>query len=154
MKKKSNWLSILLFTTAMLFSNAARSEEIYMLSGQVDGPSVSSPAAVLGWDSKPLWHNFRLELEGQVLDYWQGVGVGTRFDLGEHWHLLVGTGAGVLNAGLDRQSDGFNFLLQGGLAYRWKNWRAEARIHHISNAQLRQPNSGINGALFLIGYRF
>jgi hypothetical protein len=70
-------------------------------------------------------------------------------------------GAGVLGTDLDlkEQADGFNFSLQAGLGFHFfvlprVAITAESRFHHISNAGLRNPNSGINDCLFLIGTSF
>jgi len=70
-------------------------------------------------------------------------------------------GAGVLGTDLDlkEQADGFNFSLQAGLGFHLfvlprVAITAESRFHHISNAGLRNPNSGINDCLFLIGTSF
>ena len=74
---------------------------------------------------------------------------------------FVEIGAGLLGTDLDlnEQSDGFNFSIQGGLGFHYflkPRWAvtAEWRLHHISNAGLRQPNSGINSSLFLLGTSF
>jgi len=70
-------------------------------------------------------------------------------------------GAGLVGTDLDLkdQADGFNFSLQGGLGFHFfvqprLALTAEARLHHISNANLRQPNSGIDDCLFLLGASF
>jgi len=70
-------------------------------------------------------------------------------------------GAGLLGTDFDLkgQSDGFNFSVQGGLGLHFfllprLAVTAEARLHHISNAGLRQPNNGINDCLFLLGASF
>jgi hypothetical protein len=70
-------------------------------------------------------------------------------------------GAGIVGTDLDlkEQADGFNFSLQPGLGFHFfvlphVAVTAEARLHHISNAGLRQPNSGINDCLFLLGGSF
>ncbi len=74
---------------------------------------------------------------------------------------LIEGGAGVVGTDFDLhgQSDGFNFSLQGGLGFHAflmprMALTAEARLHHISNAGLRTPNSGINDCLFLAGASF
>lgn len=74
---------------------------------------------------------------------------------------FVEAGAGIVGTDLDLkgQSDGFNFSLQPGLGFHFfilprVAVTAEARFHHISNAGLRQPNSGINDCLFLLGGSF
>ena len=74
---------------------------------------------------------------------------------------FIEAGAGVVGTDFDLkgQSDGFNFSLQGGLGFHFfvlpqVALTAESRFHHISNAGLRQPNSGINDCVFLIGTSF
>jgi hypothetical protein len=71
---------------------------------------------------------------------------------------FIEAGAGLMGTDLNlkEQSDGFNFSLQPGLGFHvflLPNMAvtAEARFHHISNAGLRSPNSGINDVLFLLG---
>jgi opacity protein-like surface antigen len=79
----------------------------------------------------------------------------------EHIVPFLEAGAGILGTDLDLhgQSDGFNFSVQGGLGFYYflqPRWAvtAEWRLYHISNAGLRQPNSGINSSLFLLGTSF
>ncbi len=74
---------------------------------------------------------------------------------------FIEAGGGIVGTDLDLsgQSDGFNFSLQGGLGFHifvspQVALTAEARLHHISNAGLRQPNDGINDCLFLVGASF
>jgi len=68
----------------------------------------------------------------------------------------AGIGIGSLAFDLQSQDDGFSFFLQAGAGVRWKlndtlSLTGSVRWHHISNAQLRQPNNGIDDVLFLIG---
>jgi|SRR5271157_1034773 len=74
---------------------------------------------------------------------------------------FVELGAGIVGTDLDlkEQSDGFNFSVQGGVGAHYfvlphVAVTAEWRFHHISNAGLRNPNSGINDSLFLLGASF
>jgi len=74
---------------------------------------------------------------------------------------FVEAGAGLVGTDLDLkgQSDGLNFSLQSGLGFHFfvqprLALTAEARYHHISNADLRTPNGGINDCLFLLGASF
>jgi hypothetical protein len=159
-KRKLLALSLPIF---IFFAQPAKSEEVYTMFGHVEnlvnliGPTEIEPSTVAGVvtvDSEPVWNSFRVELEGQFMKHWQGLAVGTRFDLGPNLHLLIGSGAGYLDADLDYQRDGFNFLLQGGVGCRLGDWRADLRFHHISNAQLRQPNSGLNEVLILVGRKW
>ena len=157
-------VSLLIFAALFLFglwTTQAEAGEWHSQSGLVYGTTAfgseerepDSLAMVMGYasDPMPVWSGVRLDLELQLMRHWQGVAVGARWDLGPHWLVLASTGAGNLSANLDWQSDGFNFLLQAGVGYRWGQWRTDVRFHHISNAQLRQPNTGTNGVLFLIG---
>lgn len=149
----------LAFIATLMIATAASADEHYLLGGYMEGTTLfgspeskpSSAAAVLGVTSDDRLLGGRLEVELQVMDEWIGTGVGVRWDLGRGWHAGLGTGGGVLNADLDWQSDGLNFLLQGGIGRSWNGWRADLRLHHVSNASLRQPNSGTNGVLFLVG---
>lgn len=66
---------------------------------------------------------------------------------------FIEAGAGILGTDLDLrgQSDGFNFTVQGGAGLHFfvlprVAVTAEARLHHISNAGLRVPNSGTTTA--------
>ena len=136
--------------------------ERYALAGYVAGQDLlgsdeakpSSPALVVGTASDQLWGRARMEVEAQVTRHWQGLAVGLRLDVLDRWHLMAGTGAGVLDADLDWQSDGLNFLLQGGVGFHVRDWRVDLRLHHISNARLRSPNRGTNGVLVLVGRRW
>ena len=67
-----------------------------------------------------------------------------------------GIGVGNLDFNLNSQSDGFSFYLQGGLGLKWQlrpRYALTASVlwHHISNAQLRAPNNGIDDILFQVG---
>jgi len=70
--------------------------------------------------------------------------------------VTLGAGLVDLEFDLEHQADGINFTPQGGVglhvrASRRTSLTAEWRLHHISNADLRQDNDGINDGLFLIG---
>ncbi len=70
--------------------------------------------------------------------------------------VSLGGGMGYLSYDLDDQRDGFNFALHTGAGANWAlsdrfGLSAEYRFHHISNANTRHPNAGINSHLFLIG---
>ena len=158
-------IALVLWFAGMLLVASAQAEEVYVLGGHVQGTTAfgsdeaepSSPVLVAGWASDRLgvWGDVRLEVEAQGMRHWQGVAVGLRWDLWDGWHVGAGTGVGALHADLDWQADGLNFLLQGEVGRRfWCRracWRVDVRLHHISNARLRQPNTGTNGVLVLIG---
>lgn len=74
-----------------------------------------------------------------------------------------GREAGVGLAGIDfdvsNQRDGFAFILQGGGGLHWMLTDRVAitpvyRYHHISNANTRTPNDGVNSHQILIGPTF
>jgi opacity protein-like surface antigen len=74
---------------------------------------------------------------------------------------FVEAGAGMLGTDFDvpGQHDGFNFTLQAGAgAHVPLSSRValtgEWRFHHISNAQLNEPNGGINDNLLLLGVTY
>jgi len=118
------------------------------------------------------WYKGNLDLlvEGAFLFQYHPVngfaGGGTlifRYNFLQYERLIpfIEAGGGIVGTDLDLkgQSDGFNFSLQGGLGLHFflsprLALTAEARLHHISNAGLRQPNDGINDILFLAGASF
>ncbi len=72
---------------------------------------------------------------------------------------FVQLGAGIvsLDFDLDDQSDGLNFTPQGGLGFHYfvserTALTGEWRFHHVSNADIDDPNEGINTSLFLVGF--
>ncbi len=70
--------------------------------------------------------------------------------------ISAGAGVGYLAYDLDDQRDGLNFALQTGAGFHLPladkvGMTAEYRYHHISNANTRDPNAGINSHLFLVG---
>lgn len=74
-------------------------------------------------------------------------------------YVEIGAGMTHLDFDLADQRDGFNFLLQFGAGAHWLIRERTAltagwRFLHISNANLRRPNPGINMNLFLIGPTF
>ena len=71
----------------------------------------------------------------------------------------VGVGFVFMDFDLDRQHDGFNFTPQLGIGLKYPISRRTAitgqwRFHHISNAGLRDPNTGLDGSLFLLGMTY
>lgn len=127
------------------------------------GVGITDP---LGGDS---WYRGNLELraEGTLLAETQpsrGTAAGGSVLLRYNW-LRFGSvvpfldaGAGLLDLDLDltSQSDGLSFLLEAGVGSHLQLSRraaltAEWRFQHISNADLRYPNGGINASAFLLG---
>lgn len=78
----------------------------------------------------------------------------------ETWSLYVDGGAGFLVTSEDVPADGgsqFNFTPQvgGGATFRMRNEEhlmVGLRWHHISNAELYQPNPGRDSILLYVGY--
>lgn len=78
----------------------------------------------------------------------------------ETWSLYVDGGAGFLVTNEDVPADGgsqFNFTPQvgGGATFRMRNQEhlmVGLRWHHISNAELYQPNPGRDSILLYVGY--
>ena len=71
---------------------------------------------------------------------------------------FVEAGVGILSLDFDlkNRSDGLNFTVQAGFGFHYfvsdrTAFTGEWRYHHISNADIEQPNFGINSSLFLIG---
>ena len=111
--------------------------------------------------------NFDLVGEGQLLfnqephsGFFGGATLSLRYNLLEFGRVTpfahVGVGGGYLAYDLEDQRDGFNFALQAGLGLHWSVARrrglfVEYRYHHISNANTRHPNSGINSQMLMIG---
>jgi Lipid A 3-O-deacylase (PagL) len=75
-------------------------------------------------------------------------------------YVSIGAGLGWTNLErLDEIDQRFNFLLQGSLGFRAAlsdrtAFTFEARLDHISDAGMTTPNLGLNGAVFLLGFRF
>lgn len=143
-------------------------------SGGTPQEDIELVPLLLTWSvsSTPLlrdsWMKGRVELqlEGQLLFERRplsGLGGGAAFDLRYnllHWERVVSfIGGGLGMVGTDfrvRQSDGFNFVVQGGAGLHWRLGERLAltlqyRWHHISNADSRQPNNGVNTHMALIG---
>jgi lipid A 3-O-deacylase len=73
--------------------------------------------------------------------------------------LQAGAGVIALDADLERQADGLNFILQSGLGLHFFISQSTAltgewRFHHISNAGIHNRNAGINSSLFMLGVTF
>ena len=76
-----------------------------------------------------------------------------------HPYLELGAGFVFMDFDLDRQRDGFNFTPQGGVGFAYRmseqtDFTAGWRFHHISNANLRRPNTGLDDSLFLLGVTY
>ncbi len=70
--------------------------------------------------------------------------------------IFISTGPHYFSANTDRQAPGFIFSDNFGAGFYYflyKDWAVNAgfRLRHMSNAQTRLPNSGINTFNFLIG---
>ena len=70
--------------------------------------------------------------------------------------IEAGGGVSAIDFDLRRQSDGFNFTVQAGIGAHYfltdrLSLMGQWRYHHISNADIRQPNTGINNSLFILG---
>ena len=153
-------MKFLVMTMLLGLALPVQADEQYTMVGYVRGaeifqspePKPSSPVFVSGVTTdEEVFLGGKLEIELQLMKHWQGVATGLHWDLGNDWFVIAGSGVGHLNADLDFQDDGFNFILQGGVGRKIGDWRMDLRIHHISNARLREPNTGTNGVLLLFG---
>jgi hypothetical protein len=148
-------------------------------SGQSDVEDVEFVALVPRWGlvltdrlGADAWYAGNLEIlvEGAFLQAYEPkggfAGGGT---LGLRWNLLGGRrivpfveiagGIVDLDFDLEHQANGISFTPQGGagLHFMMSGRMAitgEWRFHHISNADLRDDNDGINDSLFLVGFSF
>lgn len=127
------------------------------------GVGVGGPLGGDAW-----WRGaFELRLDGQLwinTDPRNGEGGGATLSLRYSWlhserfvpFLELGAGLGGIDFDLSSQRDGFNFILQGGGGFHWMLGERFGltpiyRYHHMSNANTRKPNQGINSHQFLIG---
>ncbi len=74
-------------------------------------------------------------------------------------YVEAGVGVVFVDFDLDKQADGLNFASQAGLGVRYVlSERSELilgwRFNHISNAGLRDPNTGLDSSLFLLGVNY
>lgn len=137
------------------------------------GIGISDP---MGGDA---WYrgNFELLMEGAILiqtDPTDGFGAGltamVRYNFLSEGRFIpfVEGGAGLLGIDFDLSSrrrpeaeiggqrDGFNFSLHFGVGSHYfvsdrTALTGEVRYHHISNAETRQPNNGIDSVVFMLG---
>ena len=130
------------------------------------GVGISDPLGGRSW----YRGNFELLLEGTVLYMFEpkrgiagGIAPVLRYNFltGSRIIPFLQAGAGViaLDADLERQSDGLNFILQSGLGLHFFLSQSTAltgewRFHHISNAGIHDRNAGINSSLFMLGVTF
>jgi hypothetical protein len=114
--------------------------------------------------------SFSLHIEPQLL--WNheprngdayGGGILFRYNLMTHQRFVpfIEGGGGFMSVDFDlvNQRDGFNFLLQSGVgAHLFVTNRAALlagwRFHHMSNANTRRPNTGINSNFFQFGITY
>jgi len=138
----------------------------YGAAGASVGLGITDPLAAGAW----YGGNVDLLLEGSYLfasQPAQGSGGGGSLLL--RWNWLAGQrvvpfatlGAGIVGLDFDltAQRDGFNFLLQGGLGTHvfvseQRALTAEWRYQHMSNANLRLPNKGVDASAFFVGATF
>jgi lipid A 3-O-deacylase len=74
-------------------------------------------------------------------------------------YFLLMTGPHYISADTTTQSEGFNFATAAGVGFYFslaKNIALNCgyRYRHVSNAELRQPNGGINSHIGLLGVSF
>jgi lipid A 3-O-deacylase len=74
-------------------------------------------------------------------------------------YVDLGIGVMGLDFDLAGQDDGFSFSIQAGVGTRWlvtprSALALEWRFHHISNANIRRPNLGINSSLLSVAYSY
>lgn len=91
--------------------------------------------------------------------YGAGVGVGIRLYQHKDLSGFFGEwGVGLLGhtKKFENNSTNFNFLLETGVGYQFKEkpWHIGIRYQHLSNASLGDKNSGVNAIGISFGYRF
>ena len=74
------------------------------------------------------------------------------------WFLDAGVGPNLLSRLYENRKRDFSTAFQFGdsiaVGYQSDRWVAGVTFQHFSNAAIKQPNPGVNFALFSIGYRF
>jgi hypothetical protein len=92
--------------------------------------------------------------------YIAGLSPHLRYDFatGTRWIPFLDAGAGVTATGIGRPdlSSTFEFNVQGGAGLHWLvggHWAvtAEARLFHVSDAGMTDPNQGVNGVMGMLG---
>ncbi len=73
--------------------------------------------------------------------------------------IEVGTGPYYMTWSTDSQSTQFNFDSQGGLGLLYfleRHWVVNAafRYRHVSNADIKKPNGGIQSLVYLVGFSY
>ena len=127
------------------------------------GIGISDPLGGRSW----YRGNFELVLEGTFLYMFEpnpgiggGISPGLRYNFLTNTRFIpffhAGVGFIALDADLDRQDDGLNFIVQSGVGLhcfisQHTALTGEWRFHHISNAGIHGKNSGINSSLFMVG---
>jgi hypothetical protein len=110
-----------------------------------------------GWYVEP---QFNLVRTNRPLDFEFGTNLGirhfTRINPGFYLYQMLGSGPHYISANVERQAKGYIFSdnLAIGAYTRIKNatfLNLQFRLRHISNANLKQPNGGINTFNVLIG---
>lgn len=134
------------------------------------GVGLTDPLAAERW----YGGNLEVLVEGTVLfenvprdGFAAGGGLLFRYNFlrAERLVPFVEVGAGALDLdfdldeGSEGQAGGFNFTLQAGLGAHWLLHErvaltGEWRFHHISNADLREPNDGIDSSVVLLGLTY
>lgn len=121
---------------------------------------------------EPAWYGGALafRLEGTVLANFEprtgvaaGVGALLRYNF-LHWqpfvpYLQVGAGVMDLAFEVEDQADGLAFSPEAGVGFCYPispnvSMDANARFHHISNANSELPNGGIDSIQFMLGLAY
>jgi hypothetical protein len=90
------------------------------------------------------------------------IGVGPvltpRWQIAEGWWLEAPFGAEISWNNIESRcieiSTSMNALLHAGVAVRYKDFSAEIRWQHISNAGTKGPNVGMDWVIPMVGWRF
>jgi hypothetical protein len=88
-----------------------------------------------------------------------GFGVASRYYFREReyrgWYIELEGHSIVHEKKISANTSNFNFLIGGGLGYRFRNdWHGAVKFEHISNGGLGTRNQATNTISFALGYSF
>jgi hypothetical protein len=134
--------------------------KVYFLVGDYS-QSFSKPVKsdFLAWYAEPQFNLVKtLKPNGPDLEFGLNLGIRNyiRINKGFYLYQMLGSGPHYITADLDRQATGFIFsdnLILGSLLLLNKNQmlNIQAGVRHISNANIKLPNRGVNTFVFRLG---
>ena len=149
-------------TAAMGYDSGSHTRQgDYYVTGSVEFGWAVLSRGVLGVRLYPLFLYYE-EADSKGNSHWiYGAGAGVvgraylRKDVRQGWFGELGIAPIWHSRYIERNSSRVNFLSEIGVGYQFRNdWHMTLKWEHLSNANLKRLNSGVNSIALGVGYTF